>query len=1224
MHHLSLAYHARIALQALGALCLLWLAAACQEAPAQITDVVLVGDATEGYGPYQITARLNRAAQSGDMVLRWSAEPSGQQGEVLMRPISADRATWSGAMEAPEQADAGETQRPPFPLGTTFSYWIEYRAAGQRAVSPPQAPQRQHSFEVGPARQPMVAQELSPARGPSLGGTLLFLRGHGLRPDTQVLFDGTPAARVTYRTAHLLEVITPPMEPGEVSLTLTREGLTPQAQAPTFFAVPPPSVEAVEPDEGPTRGGTPLRIQGRGFQPGARVFLGEAEASAVAWGGQGALRAISPPHPPGAVTVTVLNPDQQRGELPQGYTYWPPPALLAVDPPIGPIQGGNEVVVTGAGFRPGVSLTFNGRLAVVLESTDNTLRVRVPPGQEGSADLVATNPDGQQGLGPGLYTYLGPPRLLQVVPDRGLTLGGERVDLLGENFFTGMEATLDGQLCAALRVQSPRQATCLTPPHDAGVVDVAVQNVDGQRGELPQGFTYVPPPPVILSVEPGQGTDLGGTLVLVRVRYGQPGARLLFGDELARATGLSVEGEELVYQVLTPPGPEGLVDVSVLNPDGQGDNAPDAYRYLGPPRLEAVEPPRGPDTGGQEVLLLGDNLTQDSLVLFGGQPAQVLGVDPDTGGLRVRTPPGALGPVDVSVTHPDGRGDTLEDGYEYILAPPSITDIEPPRGPTWGSNEVLLTGNGFRPGLLLRVDGALVEPLEQTSTRVLFVAPAHEEGTVQIEVQNFDGQSDAAAYTYVLPSLHPDGGLITGFTTVEVRGEGLDEDTVVTFGGRLAEEIIYVSPRLLRAISPPGAVGAADVTVTTRQGLGELLPGAFAYRVFADVTQEVGLPQEEGCLEAEAHDIDQDGDLDLVLANGGVFQAPSDSVPNTLYRNQNGRLVPEALLPADNSMNIDFADIDEDGDPDMLIANLDGFNRLYRNEGGRFVEITQRLPVQRASYDAGFFDANGDGRPDILLVNTSEPENLFLNAGGVFTNDSGRLRQSSPSEHDHDATFGDINGDGVQDVLLSVDNTIEGNGVMRYQAVNRFLVSGPGVTFSTELDTPLTPLRGDYLDARFADVNGDGLQDVITVDNLDLSSTRRVPGTDTVRNGVHLYLGLPGGGLREAAPGALPDLEGPAVSLGLADLDQDGDVDLTVAVAVHSGDLRPGLARGQLNWLLINRGDGTFVQGQGVWPAHRDVSFDIEAMDVDLDGLPDLYICNYLTPNRLYVQTSTP
>jgi hypothetical protein len=151
---------------------------------------------------------------------------------------------------------------------------------------------------------------------------------------------------------------------------------------------------------------------------------------------------------------------------------------------------------------------------------------------------------------------------------------------------------------------------------------------------------------------------------------------------------------------------------------------------------------------------------------------------------------------------------------------------------------------------------------------------------------------------------------------------------------------------------------------------------------FSDVTFQVGLTRRDGkALGALACDVDDDGDLDLFVAN--------DSTPNFLYRNDGaaGELrftdVSEASgISYDHdgrtqgSMGCDFADVDGDLAPDLAVTNLAmEATALYVNDGhGRFDDQAFPRGIGRPSLlDFGwglrFLDFEDDGDMDLLVIN---------------------------------------------------------------------------------------------------------------------------------------------------------------------------------------------------------------------------------------------------------------
>jgi hypothetical protein len=161
-------------------------------------------------------------------------------------------------------------------------------------------------------------------------------------------------------------------------------------------------------------------------------------------------------------------------------------------------------------------------------------------------------------------------------------------------------------------------------------------------------------------------------------------------------------------------------------------------------------------------------------------------------------------------------------------------------------------------------------------------------------------------------------------------------------------------------------------------------------------------------------DYDGDGDLDLFVG-GRIFPGGYPLSPSSrLYRNEGGRLVPDTtnnkLLVAMGMVSSAlFADIDGDGDPDLIVAIEWGTIRIFLNEGGRF-RPAPAMPglVGRYSRWNGLAtgDLDGDGRLDIVATSwghntdyhASEARPLFLYFG--FFGERGRpnvvLAQEDP------------------------------------------------------------------------------------------------------------------------------------------------------------------------------------------------------------------------------------
>jgi len=154
---------------------------------------------------------------------------------------------------------------------------------------------------------------------------------------------------------------------------------------------------------------------------------------------------------------------------------------------------------------------------------------------------------------------------------------------------------------------------------------------------------------------------------------------------------------------------------------------------------------------------------------------------------------------------------------------------------------------------------------------------------------------------------------------------------------------------------------------------------------FTDVTFRAGLGEPHRPTQAGAWaDYDLDGDLDLYVGNES---SPREHEPSQLFRNDGPRADVTFVDVAREAgvTNMRFAkgagwgDYDADGDPDLYVSNLHGWNRLYRNEGppvdgegagAAFVDVAEELGVLGPfdSFALWFWDYDNDGALDLYVT----------------------------------------------------------------------------------------------------------------------------------------------------------------------------------------------------------------------------------------------------------------
>ncbi|MDW3646483.1 MAG: FG-GAP-like repeat-containing protein [Bacteroidia bacterium] len=213
---------------------------------------------------------------------------------------------------------------------------------------------------------------------------------------------------------------------------------------------------------------------------------------------------------------------------------------------------------------------------------------------------------------------------------------------------------------------------------------------------------------------------------------------------------------------------------------------------------------------------------------------------------------------------------------------------------------------------------------------------------------------------------------------------------------------------------------------------------------FREVAQSYGVDDAGSGLASVFSDFDQDGDLDLLIANDfGEWL-----IPNALYRN----LYPEPSFENISQssafdipmygMGLAVGDYDQDMDLDYYITNI-GRNSLLQNRGNeRFEEVSETAevtdtyiydiaPYLSIGWGAGFVDLDLDTDLDLLVANgrigsteffpslDSMPDKVYLNEGNGKFKDFSIESDFIQYGLSRGLSYGDYDNDGDIDVLLS-------------------------------------------------------------------------------------------------------------------------------------------------------------------------------------------------------------
>lgn len=381
-------------------------------------------------------------------------------------------------------------------------------------------------------------------------------------------------------------------------------------------------------------------------------------------------------------------------------------------------------------------------------------------------------------------------------------------------------------------------------------------------------------------------------------------------------------------------------------------------------------------------------------------------------------------------------------------------------------------------------------------------------------------------------------------------------------------------------------------------------------------------------------------------------------------------LVGDAYLTnavAHNGAGVALGDVDGDGWVDIYLCNLQGANRLYRNNGNwSFAELAlgPAACAEQLSTAANFADVDGDDDLDLLVNGVPTGTRLFLNDGrGNWSEQNSGLSQTAAATS---MALADFEGDGdldlycthYVDVMYMADpttrfglarrgdkwevNRINGQSASLPKWKGRFEVLPNGKvrelgevdgfylndgrgnfkavdwsagTFLSSKGEAVSPPRDWGLAVMFRDLNGDGAPDLYVCNDM--------PSPDRI------WFNSGQGTFRAMEPFVMRHTSRSSMGLDIADVDRDGRDDifvvdmlarephkrLTQLVRDMPDPMRRELVEEEpafnRNMLFYSRGDGTYSEGAlmaGV--AASDWSWCPAFVDVDLDGFEDILVTN--------------
>lgn len=175
--------------------------------------------------------------------------------------------------------------------------------------------------------------------------------------------------------------------------------------------------------------------------------------------------------------------------------------------------------------------------------------------------------------------------------------------------------------------------------------------------------------------------------------------------------------------------------------------------------------------------------------------------------------------------------------------------------------------------------------------------------------------------------------------------------------------------------------------------------------------------------DSDAGDIDGDGDIDIITAmyNNNTKVLLNDGNANFTVQDA------VSFVERHYSSSVELGDLDGDGDLDAFVTSYSKESQILLNDGnGQFTVKTTAQPLPPEAFRVAFSDIDSDGDLDAFTASYSwnKPNQLLINDGDGNFLPSPNL-PNIESNYSTNAAFGDLDGDGTIDILVTTDGTAD-------------------------------------------------------------------------------------------------------------------------------------------------------------------------------------------------------
>lgn len=638
---------------------------------------------------------------------------------------------------------------------------------------------------------------ITPATAPAAGGVAITITGSSLQTSADHPPTITVGGKLCPRLTSSSNTITCQLPAGQgagLETVVTHDGVSSE---PFPFSYLAPSLDAVDPVNGPTAGGTLITLTGNNFGTQSSVRIGNRVCSVTSQS-DSTLECILPAGQGAGVGVVVSAGNQ--ASQPLAFNYFAP-TLDNITPTSGGVAGGTFITLTGSNFGVDSVVQVDGHECQIVLQEASIAVCATPPGSGADRPVILTA--GNQSSNPRTFTYLGP-KIDSISPNHGPVAGGTVLTISGSNFGTAPTASVGGINCPLSSPPSDTQVRC-TVPQGEGINRAVLVN-DGAVASNAEAFSY--DPPVLSTIIPASSNTAGGSaLTLIGNNFGTT-STVMVGE---RSCPVTVPGNTFM-QCFLPAG-EGTDLPVVVTASGQSSDGSVKFSYSAPV-ISGISPPTMNTNGGTVITLTGSNFGLAPTVTVQGGNCPV-GMHSHS--VVTCTAPAGHGTASVQLSV-GGQSSNL---FNHPYSGPYLDAIDPSTGPTAGGTTISLLGNGFgSSGGQVLIGGRSCSIIGQTDTSIQCQLPAGQGRDLDVTVIASGGQtSNKKSFTYNKPTitnLFPASGDTPGGTLITVIGSNFGNSGSLTIDGRVCAVTSYDN-NMVRCLTPAGQGSDVPVELTVSQ-----------------------------------------------------------------------------------------------------------------------------------------------------------------------------------------------------------------------------------------------------------------------------------------------------------------------------------------------------------------------------------------------------------------------